>query len=245
MIHGVIFDLGSTLIRFTGAWETVNQAGAEAMATWYLKKKRIKLDRPALEDAFLQARAANWATAHQTQTEISATQSLQTALKKIEAPASAQAEAVMAAAIKIYFEPEEAAWQPYPDALDTLKQLHAQPYKLGLYSNATDDSFVQRLINRYGFRPWLSPTFSSAGRGWRKPKPEPFELIARRWNLPPQEIAVVGDTLQADILGAQNAGMSGILVTMDESPSNAGNGHIQPAAVAAALSDLPALIKQL
>ena len=91
----------------------------------------------------------------------------------------------------------------------------------------------------------MSPTFSSAGWGWRKPKPELFDLIAKRWRLPPHEIVMVGDTLDADILGAQNSAMHGILVTMDESRFNAGNRHIQPAAVAKSLSELPGLIAQL
>jgi len=245
LIKGIIFDLGNTLIHFTGNWDSINRIGTEAMADWFLKKKRIKLDNPALIDAFLTARAADRETAYQTHTEVLAIHSLKTALKKIDAPPSALAHPVVEAAIKIYFEPEEAAWQPYPDALATLKQLHAQGYRLGLYSNATDDPFVQRLVNRCGFRPWLSPTFSSAGCGWRKPKPEGFNLIAQRWGLPPQDIVIIGDTLHADILGAQHAGMLSILVTMDEPAANADNGHIQPTATAGSLFEIPELIKQL
>ena len=94
-------------------------------------------------------------------------------------------------------------------------------------------------------RPWLSPTFSSAGWGWRKPKPEAFDLIARRWDLSPAEIVMVGDTLNADILGAHRAGMHSILVTMDEAFSNDENRHIQPEAVADRLSILPAIIAQI
>ena len=44
MIKGIIFDLGSTLMRFTGDWEAVSREGVEAMATWYLKKKHISMD---------------------------------------------------------------------------------------------------------------------------------------------------------------------------------------------------------
>ena len=121
MIKGIIFDLGNTLIRFSGDWDTINRAGAEAMATWYLKKKRIKLDSRALVETFLAEREANRQKAIETQTEILAAQSLQTALEKIDAPTSAKIEMVIEAATKICFEPEEAVWQPYPDAVDTLK----------------------------------------------------------------------------------------------------------------------------
>ncbi len=240
MIKAIIFDLGGTLIRFNGDWETVARTGAEGMANWYFKKKHIKLDRPALVEAFLEERRLGRQTAHQTRQEVTAQETLRNVLEKIGAPATTGS--LVEAAIKIYFEPEEAAWQSYPEAVETLKQLKSQGYRLGLYSNATDDPFIQRLVNRQGLRPWLSPAFSSAGWGWRKPRPEPFELIARRWGLAPAEIVVVGDTLNADILGAHNAGMFSILVTMDEAPSNADNRHIRPTATAERLSMLPELV---
>ncbi len=242
MIKGIIFDLGHTLFRFTSDWETVSQTGAEAMAAWY-KKKRIKLDVPAFVDAFLSARTAGWETATQTQAEVTAQQSLHKALEKVGAPPAAKSPAMLQSALKICFESEEAVWQLYPDALSTLKQLNQADYQLGLFSNATDDAFIQRLINKSGLRPWLSPTFSSAAWGWRKPRPEPFALIARRWSLHPSQVAMVGDTLAADILGAQNAGMTAILATMDEHPTNITNRHIKPDQTIACLADLLVQIK--
>lgn len=243
MIKGIIFDLGNTLIKMTRNWDEVIREGADVMATWYLKKKHIKLDAETLIETFIAERVARQKIANETKTEALATQTLQEALKKIDAPPSA--EALLDGAIKVYFGPEEAAYQPYPDAVDTLKTLKAQGFRVGLYSNATDDPLVQRLVNANGLRPWLSPTFSSAGWGWRKPKREAFDLIARRWGLSSEEMVVVGDTLKADILGAQNAGMRGILVTMDEAVSNADNRHIQPTAVTGNLLTLPDIIAQL
>lgn len=243
MIKGIIFDLGGTLIKFESDYPTVMRAGAEAVADWFIKKRHIKLDGPALVEALLAKRHAGHQRANETQIEVLAQHALREALKKIAAPASA--EALVEEAIKIYFEPEDAAWQAFPDAVTTLKQLKNQGYRLGLYSNASDDAFIQRLVNRCGLRPWLSPAFSSAGCGWRKPRPNGLELIAQRWNLPAAEVVMVGDTLNADILGAQNAGMSGILVTMDEHPSNHTYRQIQPTAVAESLSALPEIVVNL
>ena len=243
MIKGIVFDLGNTLLRFEGDADSVAREGAEAMAAWFLKKKHIKLDAPALVEAFLTERQTGREVADRTQQEVTAQQSLRQALASIDAPASTGP--LVEAAIKVYFGLEEARWLSYPDTVDTLKTLKARGYRLGLYSNASDDPFIQRLVNRNGLRPWLSPTFSSAGWGWRKPKPEGLDLIARRWGLPPAELVMIGDTLNADILGARQAGMPGILVTMDEAPSNEANRHIQPDAVADRLAALPALITQL
>jgi HAD superfamily hydrolase (TIGR01549 family) len=243
LIKGIIFDLGHTLIRFTGDWDEVSRDGVEAMARWYLKKKHIKLDGQALGEAFIAERLAARETAAQTQMEVTAQESLQAALKKVEASAAAMN--LVETAVKVFFEPEERAWQSYPDTVDTLKVLKSRNYRLGLYSNATDDPFVQRTVNRNSLRPWLAPTFSSAGWGWRKPRPEAFELIARRWGLPASEIVVVGDTLKADVSGAQACGMYSVLVTMDEAPSNAQHRHIQPTATAESLAALPDIMARL
>lgn len=243
MIRGIIFDLGNTLLRFEGDADSAAREGAEAMAAWFLKKKHIKLDVQALVDAFLAERQAGREVADRTRQEVTAQHSLRQALARIDAPPSTGP--LVEAAVKVYFGPEEAGWRSYPDAVDTLKRLKARGYRLGLYSNATDDPFIQRLVNRNGLRPYLSPTFSSAGWGWRKPRPAAFELIARRWDLPPAELLMVGDTLNADILGAHRAGMPGILVTMDEAPSNEANRHVEPDAVADRLSALPEMIERL
>jgi HAD superfamily hydrolase (TIGR01662 family) len=243
LIKGIIFDLGGTLIKFNGDWAAIAREGAEAMTTWYLKKRHIKLDATALIETFVAERMANEKLAEQTHAEILAQQTLRTTLKKIAAPPAAIP--LTEAALKVYFEPEEAAYTAFPDAVDTLKRLKGQGYRLGLYSNATDDPLVQRLVNRNSLRPRLSPTFSSAGCGWRKPKREAFEMIARRWGLSAQEIVVVGDKLAADILGAHNAGMHSILATMQESPSNEQHRHIQPSATIANLAQLPQLLSRL
>lgn len=240
-IRGIIFDLGNTLMYFDGDWEDVIHRGAANMAAFFTRK-RVKLDEAALAETFIAERQAGREVAYRTDREVTCTESLRAALEKVEAPP--ESFALVPEAVRVYFELEEAAWKAYPDAKATLKHLFQQGYRLGLLSNATDDPFVQRLVNRLELRPWLSPTFSSADLGHRKPLREPFDLILSRWNLPPASVVMVGDTLDADILGAHNAGIQGVLITADESPGN--DNHRQtiiPDATITALSELPALIE--
>jgi HAD superfamily hydrolase (TIGR01662 family) len=240
-MRGIIFDLGSTLMYFDGDWEDVVSRGAANMAAFFTRK-RVKLDEAALAEAFIAERRAGREVAYRTDREVTCVESLRTALEKVGAPP--EAIALVPEAVRVYFEPEEAAWKVYPDAKATLKHLFQHGYRLGLLSNATDDAFIQRLVNRLELRPWLSPTFSSAGLGIRKPLRQPFELILSRWNLSPASVVMVGDTLDADILGAHNMGMHGILIAADEAPSNNDHrGTIIPDATITALSELPALIE--
>lgn len=241
-IRGIIFDLGSTLMYFDGDWEDVVGRGATAMATFFTRK-RIRLDEAALAETFIAERQAGRQMAYRTDREVTCAESLQAALEKVGAPL--EAFALIPEAARVYFSPEEAAWKAYPDAKTTLKHLFQQGYRLGLLSNATDDPFIQRLVNRLELRPWLSPTFSSAGLGLRKPLPKPFDLILSRWNLPPESVIMVGDTLNADILGAHNVGMRGVLITADESPRNDEHRKtIIPDATIAALRELPDLLER-
>ena len=240
-VRGVIFDLGSTLMGFDGDWEDVVGRGVADMLAFF-RRKRVKLDEAALTETFIAERRAGREVAYRTQREVTCTDSLRAALEKVGAPP--EAFSLEAEAVRVCFGPEEAAWQVYPDAEATLKRLHGQGYRLGLLSNATDDLFIQRLVNRMGLRPWLSPAFSSAGLGVRKPSREPFELILARWNLPPASVIMVGDTLNADILGAHNTGMRGVLITADEPPWNDDDREsIKPDASIATISELPDLIK--
>jgi putative hydrolase of the HAD superfamily len=240
-IRGIIFDLGSTLMYLDGEWQDVVDRGLANMAAFFAHK-RVKLDEAALAETFVEERRAGREAAYRTNREVTCAESLRATLEKIKAPAPAFE--LIAAAVCAYFEPEESAWTAYPDAGSTLKHLSHQGLRLGLLSNATDDSFIQRLVNRLGLRPWLSPTFSSAGLGLRKPLREPFDLILRRWSLLSESVVMVGDTLNADILGAHNAGIRGILITADEAPRNDEHRDtIIPDMTITALNELPDLIE--
>ena len=242
MIKGVIFDLGSTLIKFNGSWAEVVRSGAEAMAEYYTQR-HVKVDQAGLVEAFLEERRNALQQAAETLEEMQMTEALRRALRRTGV--SSRAETMAEEALRQFFAPEEAAHTPFPDATETLKTLRASNMKVGILSNATNDPLVQRIVNAHGFRPWVSPVFSSAGLGWRKPRPEPFTLVADRWRLSPDQIVVVGDTLAADILGAKNAGMYSLLAAMAENPANEQNRHIRPDRVITALSQVPGVIEEL
>ena len=44
MIKGIIFDLGGTLLQFQGDIKELERQGAENIADWLIKKKRVKID---------------------------------------------------------------------------------------------------------------------------------------------------------------------------------------------------------
>ncbi len=120
-------------------------------------------------------------------------------------------------------------------------------YRLGIISNAGDEANVQRLIEKANVRPYFQPILISAALGVRKPDPRPFQLVLREWDLAAEEVVMVGDTLTADILGAQNVSMRGIwMKTQAEREDNLRSlARVQPDATAEGLADLPDLIESL
>ncbi len=106
---------------------------------------------------------------------------------------------------------------------------------------------MQRLIDNAGLRRWFDPILVSAAVGVRKPNPRIFEMALTQWGLAPAEAAMVGDTLGADVLGAQMAGLRSVwLASRADAPANAAHRHtIQPDATIYDLGELPAALEAL
>ncbi len=165
---------------------------------------------------------------------------------------SRQSDGLLPRAVQVYFALGEQHWHAYPDAIETLQALRQRGLHVGLISNADDDGLVQRLVKRLGFAPYLNPVISSAGVKWRKPDSRIFLRVAEEWQLPPDEIAMVGDIPAADILGAHRAGMRGILIDRGDNagwqkiPDELANDPaVNPDVTVSALAEIPALIERL
>jgi len=146
-----------------------------------------------------------------------------------------------------YYAVSQDNWQPEADALPTLEALRKRDYRLGLISNAADDGDVQTLVDKAGIRPYFDQILTSAAMGIRKPDPRIFQPLIKGWGFAPERIVMVGDTLGADILGAQNAGLHGIWIKRrGDTPANRAHADtIHPDAVIERLSDLPDLLDRI
>ncbi len=103
----------------------------------------------------------------------------------------------------------------YPDAVPTLEKLKSDGYTLGLVSNAPPDTL--KAVRALGL-PRFMPTIVVSGIvGVSKPNPAIFRIALREARAEPEESAHVGDVYEADVQGARNAGMRGILIDRDGS----------------------------
>jgi HAD superfamily phosphatase (TIGR01668 family) len=242
MIHGVIFDLGATLIytELEGQFaQLFPRMDADLWAN--LQSQGYVLDR----EAFLRRFAGNFLAADSLRHEPPAAEVLRKTLAELGAPRpSAQ---VVAEALRTYFAYSESLWRPVPGLHETLERLITSGRRLAIVSNANDEANVQRLIDTIALRRYFDPIIVSAAVGIRKPNPAIFEIVLQQWNLPAEECLMVGDTLDADILGAQRAGLHTVWIMAHAdlpAANEAVRGKILPDVEIASLAQLPAVVEQ-
>ncbi len=98
----------------------------------------------------------------------------------------------------------------YPDVQPTLANLQRRGYSMGLISNATADT--ERLVKPLGLDRFMSTVVFSGAVGYTKPNPRIFEIAMEKIGCGPGESVHVGDIYEADVVGAKNAGMKGVLI---------------------------------
>ena len=86
-------------------------------------------------------------------------------------------------------------------------------YRLGLLSNFTHTPAATAVMLRHALSPYFDVILISGDVGYRKPHPLVFQLLVHRLGVARQEIAFVGDDAEADVEGAQMAGLRPIWTT--------------------------------
>ncbi|MCG8183540.1 YjjG family noncanonical pyrimidine nucleotidase [Tenacibaculum piscium] len=91
------------------------------------------------------------------------------------------------------------------EVLDYLKQ----KYHLHIITNGFDE--VQNLkLQKSGIASYFQEIITSQSIGLKKPNPKVFEFALNKANTIPQNALMIGDSYEADILGALNSGMLAI-----------------------------------
>jgi HAD superfamily hydrolase (TIGR01549 family) len=206
----VLFDLGSTLIYFSGDWPEVIRQGQVALVHTLLRSG-MELD---IGDFHAQLQASMEAYFSNRDAELiehttgAILRGLLSRWGYTDVPASLLLEALQA-----MYQVSEAYWHVEAETHSILDDLRRQGYRLGLISNAADDANVQRLVDNAGLRPYFDVILTSAAEGIRKPHPHIFQTALQTWSAHPSQAVMVGDMLSADVIGANNLGIYSVWVT--------------------------------
>ncbi|MBI5348962.1 MAG: HAD family hydrolase, partial [Chloroflexi bacterium] len=245
MLRGLIFDLGSTLIynQHNNQWSQLRPRLVADLVV-DLKAQGLTFDNEQFTATFIR-NIEDFDQQRQTHfKEITTEYILRVTFKELNIQAD---HLNLPRALAALFSFSESQWQPMPHVHPTLRLLQERGLKLAIVSNAADSANVQRLIDNAHLRSYFDPIIISANVGVRKPNPRIFDPVLKTWGFIANEVVVIGDTLGADILGAKNAHIKSIWVTMQaDTPYNAAHRDtIVPDAICDSLDQLPAILQQI
>ncbi|HEY4094326.1 MAG TPA: HAD-IA family hydrolase [Baekduia sp.] len=112
-------------------------------------------------------------------------------------------------------------FRPYPEVPAALAALRAAGLRLVVVSNW--DVSLHAVLAETGLAPLVDAAISSAECGAAKPDPAIFaRALALAGDVAPAAAWHVGDTFEADVLGARAAGIEPVLVLRDGTPAPSG-----------------------
>ncbi|MCX7609048.1 MAG: HAD family hydrolase [Anaerolineales bacterium] len=211
----VLFDLGSTLLYSKDPWLPIfHRADRHLLDVFHTAGQPV--EKRHLNEGDSPFLLAYYADQGSNLIEKTSFRVLREALN--QSGFSNIPDSLLRAALDAMYAVTQQNWYLEEDALPTLETLRHLGYRLGLISNTSDDRNVQQLLDRHGLRPYFEYIITSAACGIRKPDPRIFQMALEYFGIAPSEAAMVGDTLEADILGAKNLGIYSIWINRRASP---------------------------
>jgi len=123
----------------------------------------------------------------------------------------------------------------YPDSRPVLDHLRAKGYHLGLISNNND--ILPKVLRHLGLSDLLETVTYSQEVGAEKPAPEVFTTALSRAHCTPSEAVHIGDSIRADVEGAQKSGIQSIWINRGDRP-----GAVD-CPIITTLNELPAVLE--
>jgi putative hydrolase of the HAD superfamily len=116
----------------------------------------------------------------------------------------------------VYMAERRARYQPFPDALQVLREL-GRKFRLGLVTNGPSDLQYDKL-DTSELRGCFGAVVVSREVGIAKPNPRIFAIALDRLGVTTSDAVFIGDNPKTDIAGAHAAGMKAIWLNRDNVP---------------------------
>jgi 2-haloalkanoic acid dehalogenase type II len=101
--------------------------------------------------------------------------------------------------------------KPYPETMEALEQLKAKGVKIAIVSN-TPKLSVDGVLEKFGFDKVFDAICFSYDVGYLKTDKELIQAALDKLGVTKEEAVMVGDSLETDIAGAENAGVLPVLI---------------------------------
>ena len=111
----------------------------------------------------------------------------------------------------------------FPDVIPTLAWLRERGYRVGSITNRSlGDAPFRQELDHYGLMDCFEVLSLSCEVGYMKPHAAIFEHAFEALDVAPGEAVMVGDSLRADVAGAQALGMTAVWKRNHASPADSG-----------------------
>jgi putative hydrolase of the HAD superfamily len=198
MTAAVTFDAGQTLLRLD-----------TAMLASRLGERGVTVEAAALESAEAPAWAAYERAVAQPPDGVSTWEVFMRTLLHGAAPSLPDAQVAELAAWLFSEQPRRNLWRRLmPGMIELVDELRAASVPVAVVSNS--EGGLEALLAEIGVHDRFVAIADSARVGFEKPDPRIFDWAAARLGVARETIVHIGDSWQADVVGARNAGARAI-----------------------------------
>jgi 2-haloalkanoic acid dehalogenase type II len=206
MIKAVFFDFYQTLVHYQ---PTQAELEAQALESLGIKTTATAMDRPILTaNEFMAQQLAKRSLSKRTREEVAALYIEYQHIVLKEAGIKTEEKIVMKLLGMMQNAQMDLAL--FEDTLPVLTDLKARGLVTGLISNIEKN--MTEAIQKLGIASKLDIVVTSQDAGVAKPQPEIFRYAIQKASIQPVEALYVGDQYRVDVIGANAAGMKGILL---------------------------------
>jgi len=244
--RALLFDLFDTVVDFhlerlpTICWE-----GAPLNSTAGAVYELLQTFHPAIPfdlfyEAFRQSRRQLEAERRETLREFPSQERFRRLLQMLGLEATS--EAVIEQLVEAHMtEWAKGATMP-PDHRSLLERARQQ-FRLALVSNFDHPPTAHRILQREGIHSLFDVIVISADVGWRKPHARIFLHALAALKISPSEALFIGDTFDADVIGAKGVGMD--VVWLNRRAEALPDAPVRPDYMIARLGDLEVILPSL
>jgi HAD superfamily hydrolase (TIGR01549 family) len=241
----LLFDLFGTVVHFAPAVPTVEVAGTRWRSSmgWLRDAAELELPEVRFEDflATLMAVTGEIVRARPPEyCEVPSRERFRRALVRLGVGAARAPE--LAERLSVVHMGHLAAQTRLPEDHPTVLRTLASRYRLALVSNFDHGPTAHRILAAHDVAQFFEPIVISAEFGRRKPHAAIFHAALERLDAQPAEAWYVGDSLDDDVAGAKNAGVTAVWINAARETLSVDGPH--PDHVIHRLGALPALLNR-
>lgn len=241
MIKAILFDYGGTLVQPRRPWEEVKPTAIAA--------SHAVMRRHGLKESYDQYVPFDTSTfdkytelEKQTESDIPDIVPYREIVGTLFPNSSkAWCQRVAAEANNAFWKVAVANYGLQRGARKCLAELKSMKLRLAVVSNHHHPEALISHLTRLGVRPYFSRVIASSRVGLRKPDQRIFAMCLSTLRVRPAEAVFVGDSVPIDIVGANRAGMTTILIGNDDRS----HGEGKPDFKVVDLSEVPRIVSSL